>query len=264
MNRRRRFSLLLAGLVICVLAPVIQGRKAPNIFADTPAGTSVADAGPARLVEGTPASVSSSTGARSVSRGQRSAGRGPIPTRCARIKGDIPVEVYDNLYKSFNPTLFDADRWAAMAKEAGTRYVVLTAKHCDGFCLWRSAESDHHIGLSPFQRDICGELAEAVRKAGLRIGWYYSPMDWYDPDCRTERNAAYVKRMQGQIRELVTRYGRIDVLWFDWDGGTIPWDQAATYRIVRQAQPSIIINNRLTAASAGFRPTATWARTPIT
>ncbi len=167
-------------------------------------------------------------------------------------KGDIPADVYDNLYKSFNPTLFNADEWAAVAKAAGTRYVVLTAKHCDGFCLWPTETIDHHIGRTPFRRDVCGELAEAVRKAGLRIGWYYSPMDWKDPDCRTARNEAYVKRMQGQIRELLTRYGRIDLLWFDWDGWTIPWDQAATYRLVRDAQPAIVVNNRLDCATGGL------------
>ena len=166
-------------------------------------------------------------------------------------KGPIPAEEYDNLYKRFNPTLYDGAEWARVAKDAGMRYVVLTAKHCDGFCLWRTKTIDYHIGNTPFRRDVVGELAEAVRRAGLRIGWYYSPMDWWDPDCRTERNAAYVKRMQEQVRELVTRYGRIDVLWFDWDGGTIPWDQDATYRIVRGAQPRIIINNRLECREGG-------------
>jgi len=166
-------------------------------------------------------------------------------------KGPIPAEEYDNLYKRFNPALFNAPEWAGVARDAGTRYVVLTAKHCDGFCLWPTATIDHHIGHSPFKRDVCGELAEAVRKAGLRIGWYYSPMDWYDPDCRTARNAAYVRRMQGQVKELVTRFGRIDVLWFDWDGMTIPWDQDATYRIVRGAQPRIIVNNRLECSFGG-------------
>ncbi len=83
------------------------------------------------------------------------------------------------------------------------------------------------------------------------MGWYYSPMDWYDPDCRTAKNADYVKRMQEQVRELVTRFGRIDVLWFDWDGGTIPWEQDSTYRLVRTAQPGIIINNRLECSEGG-------------
>jgi alpha-L-fucosidase len=166
--------------------------------------------------------------------------------------GPIPAAEYDNLYKSFNPVLFNAAEWAATAKAAGMRYVVLTAKHCDGFCLWPTATTDYNISRTPFRRNVCGELAEAVRKAGLRIGWYYSPMDWWDPDCRTANNAAYVARMQGQIRELVTTLGRIDVMWFDWDGGTIPWDQERTYRIVREAQPRIIINNRLDCAFGGL------------
>jgi alpha-L-fucosidase len=166
-------------------------------------------------------------------------------------KGPIPAAEYDNLYKEFNPIRFDASEWAGLAKDAGTRYVVLTAKHCDGFCLWPTKTIDHHIGNSPFRRDVCDELAGAVRRAGLRIGWYFSPMDWYDPDCRTARNAAYVQRMQEQLKELVTRYGRIDLLWFDWDGGTIPWDQDNTYRLVRSAQPRIIINNRLECKEGG-------------
>jgi len=166
-------------------------------------------------------------------------------------KGPIPAGEYDNLYKRFNPTLFNAAEWAGIAKAAGTRYVVLMAKHCDGFCLWTTATIDHHIGNTPFKRDVCSELAEAVRGAGLRMGWYYSPMDWYDPDCRTAKNADYVKRMQEQVRELVTRFGRIDVLWFDWDGGTIPWEQDSTYRLVRTAQPGIIINNRLECSEGG-------------
>ena len=167
-------------------------------------------------------------------------------------KGPIPVEVYDHLYQEFNPTNFNAAQWASVAKEAGMRYVVLTAKHCDGFCLWPTKTIDYHIGATPFRRDVCRELAAAVQQAGLRLGWYYSPMDWFDPDCRTERNPAYVKRMQGQLRELLTHYGRIDVLWFDWDGGTIPWDQENTYRLVRAAQPRIIINNRLECSFGGL------------
>lgn len=166
-------------------------------------------------------------------------------------KGPIPVEVYDNLYKEFNPTKFNADQWVRMAQTAGTRYMVLTAKHCDGFCLWPTKTIDHNIAHSPFRRDICGELATAAHAAEMPIGWYYSPMDWYDPDCRTAHNAAYLQRMTGQLRELLDNYGRIAVLWFDWDGGTIPWDQANTYRLVRQAQPQIIVNNRLDCSFGG-------------
>ncbi len=160
-------------------------------------------------------------------------------------KGEIPVEVYDNLYKRFNPVKFNAAEWVAIARAAGMKYMILTAKHCDGFCLWPSKVDDYNIGHSPFKRDICGELAEAAHRAGMAIGWYYSPMDWRDPDCRTERNAAYVARMQGHLRELLGNYGRIDRMWFDTDGGPAPWDQEKTYAIVRSLQPQIIINNRL-------------------
>ena len=135
------------------------------------------------------------------------------------------------------------------ASPAGMKYMILTAKHCDGFCLWPSKVDDYNIGRSPFKRDICGELAEAAHRAGMPIGWYYSPMDWRDPDCRTERNAAYVARMQGHLRELLRSYGRIDRLWFDTDGGPAPWDQEKTYAIVRSLQPQIIINNRLDMGS---------------
>lgn len=172
-------------------------------------------------------------------------------TNCPN-KGEIPVEVYDNLYRQFNPTNFNAHEWAKIARDAGTKYVVLTAKHCDGFCLWHTKVIDYHIGNSPFRRDVCGELAAAAHRAGLRVGWYYSPMDWFDLACRTDRNTAYVKRMQAQLRELLTDYGRTDLLWFDWDGGTIPWDQDNTYRLIRTLQPRLIVNNRLDCSFGGF------------
>ena len=172
-------------------------------------------------------------------------------TNCPN-KGEIPVAVYDNLYKEFNPTNFSAHEWVKLAQAAGMKYAVLTAKHCDGFCLWPTKTIDHHIGNTPFRRDVCGELTTAAQRAGLRIGWYYSPMDWYDPDCRTARNADYVKRMQAQLRELLGDYGRIDLLWFDWDGGTIPWDQDNTYRLVRLFQPRMIVNNRLDCRFGGL------------
>ena len=159
--------------------------------------------------------------------------------------GEIPVDVYDNLYKQFNPVRFNAEEWVSIAQSAGMKYMVLTAKHCDGFCLWHTKVDDYNIGSTPFKRDVCAELADAAHRAGVKIGWYYSPMDWRDPDCRTERNALYVKRMQTHLSELLGNYGQIDVLWFDAEGGPSPWDQERTYHIVRALQPNIIINNRL-------------------
>ena len=164
-------------------------------------------------------------------------------------KGEVPVRVYDSLYTFFDPVRYDASTWVAIAHEAGMKYMVLTAKHCDGFCLWHSRVDDYSIEYSPFKRDVCKELADAAHKEGMRIGWYYSPMDWRDPDCRTERNSRYVQRMQGHLRELLGNYGQIDLLWFDTDGGPAPWDQAETYKLVRSLQPHLIINNRLDMGS---------------
>jgi alpha-L-fucosidase len=159
--------------------------------------------------------------------------------------GPTPAVVYDNLYKQFNPVNFNAAEWAGIAKDAGMKYVVLTAKHCDGFLLWNSGVDDYNIMHSPFKRDICSELANAVRNDGLRIGWYFSPMDWRDPDFRTGQNKRFLSRMQGEVGEILKNYGRIDLLWFDCDGKTADYDETNTYRIVKWAQPKIIINNRL-------------------
>jgi alpha-L-fucosidase len=160
-------------------------------------------------------------------------------------QGEIPAVEYDNLYRRFNPTNFNADQWVGMAKAAGVKYMVLTAKHCDGFLLWDSKMDDYNIMHTPFRRDVCGELAKSAHAQGMRIGWYFSPMDWRDPDCRTEHNDGFLAKMKGELRELLSNYGKIDLLWFDYDGREAPWDQARTYALVKQLQPQIIINNRL-------------------
>lgn len=160
-------------------------------------------------------------------------------------RGPIPADVYDDLYKDFDPKDFDAAQWVRIAKAAGAGYIVLTAKHCDGFLLWHSKASDHNISRTPFRRDICAELAEAARAQGIKIGWYFSPMDWRDPDFRTERNAAFLARMQAELRELLGDYGPIDLVWFDWDGGEPLYDQERTYALVKELQPRAVINNRL-------------------
>ena len=165
--------------------------------------------------------------------------------------GEIPLGAYDSLYTRFDPVQFNAAEWVAIARAAGMKYMVLTAKHCDGFCLWRSDVDEYCMRGTPFGRDVCGELASAAHDAGMRIGWYYSPMDWRDPDCRTERNETYLNRMRGHLRELLGRYGRIDLLWFDDDGGPIPWDADHTYTLVKSLQPGIIINDRLSLGPFG-------------
>ena len=166
-----------------------------------------------------------------------------------RNNGKTPVEVYDNLYKSFNPTNFDAADWAGIAKTAGMKYIVLTAKHCDGFLLWDSKVDGYNIMATPFKRDLCAELAQAVRKDGLHLGWYFSPMDWRDPDCRSTNNNRFVAHIQAEMRELLTHYGQIDVFWFDSDGRPADWHPQTTYPLVRGLQPQIIIDNRLEMGS---------------
>ncbi len=166
--------------------------------------------------------------------------------------GPIPVAEYDNLYTRFNPTNFNAKEWVAIAKAAGMKYMILTAKHCDGFLLWNSKVSDYTITHTPFKRDVCAELAKAAHEAGMAIGWYYSPMDWRDPDCRGTNNAAFVQRMHREIVELLTNYGKIDLLWFDTDGRSVPWDQETIYPLIRKLQPGIVIDNRLDSADPLF------------
>ncbi len=160
-------------------------------------------------------------------------------------QGAIPAAVYDSLYKDFDPAGFDAAQWVGVAKAAGAKYIVLTAKHCDGFLLWHSRASAYNMAATPFKRDICAELAKAARARGIRIGWYFSPMDWRDPDFRTERNGVFLGRMRAELRELLSNYGPIDLLWFDWDGREPLYDQARTYELVKSLQPKAIINNRL-------------------
>ena len=159
--------------------------------------------------------------------------------------GSIPVEVYDNLYKQFNPVKFDAEQWVRMAKDAGMKYLVFTSKHHDGFSMFDSKLTDYKISNSPFKRDVVGELADACHKGGLKLGYYYSPVDWYHPDYRTENHARYIEFMHGQLREICSNYGKIDIIWFDGLGGTAKdWDSENLFKMIRKLQPNVIINNR--------------------
>ncbi|MFQ5748834.1 MAG: alpha-L-fucosidase, partial [Planctomycetota bacterium] len=148
----------------------------------------------------------------------------------------IPVRDYEKFLGRFNPAAFDADAWAQPAREAGMGYMVITIKHHDGFALFDSAVSDYDVMATPFRRDVMKELSEACARAGLRMGWYYSIMDWHHPDYLPrrpweKRSAAgadferYVRYLRAQVSELLTRYGPIGALWFDgeWEGS---WDHA--------------------------------------
>ncbi|HQO36155.1 MAG TPA: alpha-L-fucosidase [bacterium] len=159
--------------------------------------------------------------------------------------GPIPVEEYDNLYKKFNPVKFNAKEWVQIAKDAGMKYLVFTSKHHDGFSMFDSKLTDHKITNSPFKRDVVAELAKACHEGGLKLGFYYSPVDWYHPDYRTENHKRYIEFLHGQIRELCTNYGQLDVMWFDSLGGTAEdWDSKNMFKMIRELQPHIIINDR--------------------
>jgi len=161
--------------------------------------------------------------------------------------GSVPVEVYDNLYKTFNPVEFDAKEWVSIAKAAGMRYMVFTTKHHDGFSMFDSRLTDYKITSpeSPYGRDVVAPLAEACRQGGLSWGIYYSPPDWRHADYRTENHPKYIDFLHGQVRELLTNYGRVDVMWFDGLGGTADdWNSPPMFKMIRTLQPNIIINNR--------------------
>ncbi len=155
--------------------------------------------------------------------------------------------IYDNLYKKFNPTKFDAKKWVAIAKNAGMKYVVFTAKHHGGFCMWNTKFTDYSIMHTPFKRDVVKELSEACHKAGLHFGIYYSPRDWHHPDYGMGDNSKYETYMTGQLTELLTNYGQVDVVWFDsfGTGESINyWHADKVLALVRKLQPQTIINNR--------------------
>ncbi len=162
--------------------------------------------------------------------------------------GYVPDPVYDNLYKRFNPQRFDARAWVRLAQDAGMRYIVFTAKHHGGFCMWDTKLTDYSIMHTPFKRDVVKELVDACHDAGMRIGLYYSPRDWHHPDYGIGDNRKYVDYMNGQIRELLSNYGRIDVIWWDsYGSGDLVkfWQIGETFDLVKQLRPNIIMNNRL-------------------
>lgn len=157
-------------------------------------------------------------------------------------------EKYDALYKEFNPVHFNAAAWVATAKTAGMRYLVLTAKHHDGFMLWDTKTDPYNIMNTPFGRDVVAELAAAASAADLPFCVYFSPGDWRDPDCRhPQNNPRFVERMHAQLTELLSNYGKIPLVWFDFDGLPNPSHPRDTATLLRTLQPGILLTNRLEA-----------------
>jgi alpha-L-fucosidase len=172
-------------------------------------------------------------------------------------KGIIPPKVYDNLYKSFYPSAFDASEWVDIAQAAGMKYLVFTCKHHDGFCNFDSKLTDHKITSpeSPFRRDIVKEIADACHRQGMPLGLYYSQPDWHHPDYLTDRHERYVEYLHGQVRELCTNYGEVKTIWFDGLGHSKEdWNAEKLFDMIRSLQPGILINDRAGLAGDYYTP----------
>ncbi len=169
----------------------------------------------------------------------------------------IPWETYRQRLRAFNPTRFNAEEWADLLLESGQHFLLITAKHHDGFCLWDAATTDWKITNTPFKRDVLAELAVALRDRGLGLHFYYSLLDWTHPAYRTDW-PAYIAYYQGQLRELLTRYGPIGGILFDgcWpavefttddERAYFPprgaWDLAGTYNLIHTLQPDCVVTN---------------------
>ena len=163
----------------------------------------------------------------------------------------IPVDEYERYADSWKPEPDAARRWAKLAKQAGMRYMVMTTKHHEGFCLFDTKLTDYNAAKRGPGRDLVAEYVQAARAEGLRVGFYYSLMDWHHPDgarCKTDESARerFVEYTHGLVRELCTNYGRIDIMWHDvnWPLSPEEWESAGMNAMIRDLQPSIIINNR--------------------
>ena len=207
-----------------------------------------------------------------------------LPARHEWLKSlaRIPDTKYDEYFRNFNPSQFDAKKWAKAAKDAGMKYAVLTTRHHEGFSLFDTKFSDYKITNTPFGRDLVREFVEAFRAEGLRVGFYYSLVDWHHPDYTVDRchplrindnpwapvedaddyseinagkdMAKYRAFMKNQITELLSNYGKIDIIWYDFsfpeaNGKTRDdWDSVGILKLTKKLQPEIIIDNRLDLA----------------
>jgi len=169
--------------------------------------------------------------------------------------GPIPDAIYDNLYKEFSIEKFDAAKWVELARKSGMKYIVVITKHHDGFHMWDTAFSDYKITKSPFGSDYLKELVDAANAAKMPIGFYFAQREWYHPHYDPRKaypgrdHQKYLEYQFNVVRELLTKYGKIDILWLDaawWGGmfGEADWDSERLYRMVRELQPDILINNR--------------------
>ncbi|RVT99890.1 alpha-L-fucosidase [Mucilaginibacter limnophilus] len=198
-----------------------------------------------------------------------------LPARNEWVKHNEKINdsTYQVYFDMFDPDLYDAKRWALKAKQAGMKYAVLTTKHHDGFCLFDSKYTDYKATNTAAKRDLVREFVDAFRAQGIKIGFYYSLLDWHHPDFTIDRihpqapkdatdadyarlnkgrdMARYRQYMRNQITELLTNYGKIDILWLDFSypdkngKGRDDWRSVELLKLIKKLQPGIILDNRL-------------------
>lgn len=192
----------------------------------------------------------------------------PAPARGEWLKSleQISDEDYQKYFDAFDPVDFNPKEWAKLAKEAGMKYAVLTAKHHEGFCLFDSKLTDYKATNTKAKRDLVREYVDAFRAEGIKVGLYYSLLDWHHPDYPAYEDmfhpmrgneafkdkkrdfSRYIEYFHGQVRELLTNYGKIDILWLDFSYDNMSgekWEAERLIKMIRQLQPDIILNNRL-------------------
>lgn len=194
-----------------------------------------------------------------------------IPARgeWVRSQEGISIEDYQPFFEEFDPIYYNPREWARAAKEAGMKYAVMTAKHHDGFCLFDSQLTDYKATNTTAGRDLIKEYVDAFRAEGLKVGFYYSIIDWHHPDYpaygdrhhpmrdnedwkdreKDKDFSRYIEYFHGQVKELVTNYGKIDIMWFDFSYDDMTgekWEATRLVEMIRKIQPGIIIDNRLT------------------
>jgi alpha-L-fucosidase len=200
-----------------------------------------------------------------------------MPARHEWIRNweNITNEGYQKYFDYFNPDLYNPKEWARLAREAGMKYFVITTKHHEGFCLWDSKHTDYKATQTTCGKDLLRPLVEAFRAEGIRVGFYYSLIDWHHPEFpidkihpqRGDKEARekakhrdvrkYAAYMRDQVKELLTQFGKIDILWFDFsypgeDGkGRNDWESEKLIKMVRKLQPDVIVDDRLDLPGVG-------------
>lgn len=200
-----------------------------------------------------------------------------LPARHEWVKQveQIPDDVYDKYFRHFDPDLYDPELWAKAASGAGMKYFVVTTKHHEGFCLWDSKLTDYKITNTPYGKDVLHPMVDAFRGQSMKVGFYHSLIDWHHPDFviddvhsmrnhpdraklnETRNQMKYADYLHGQVRELLTEFGHIDVLWFDFSyprendpegklgKGRAHWRSEELYKMVRELQPHVVLDDRL-------------------